>query len=130
MHKTTMTPREIQEYRHRLQIIMARIGGDVSELRDEALRPLGAEIASDRATQIVDEADPGTQVANAERAIDLLKSEETILTEVNAALSRIEQGTFGQCENCGKSIPRTRLDALPYARHCVQCARETGEGSV
>ena len=47
---------------------------------------------------------------------------EGMLAEVRAALGRIAAGTFGRCAGCGKSIPRARLDALPYARYCVACA--------
>lgn len=127
MRHATITKRDLEAYRRRLQEIVARLGSEVSELRAEALRPLGAEVASDQATQVVNEADPGTQVANADVAIGLLQPEETIRREVEVALSRIEQGTFGRCVNCGKPVARARLDTLPYARHCTRCARETGE---
>lgn len=41
--------------------------------------------------------------------------------EIEAALDRLEAGVFGQCEDCGKSIARARLDALPTARRCTPC---------
>ena len=44
--------------------------------------------------------------------------------EVNDALARIGHGTFGVCENCHKPISEERLDALPYARYCIRCARK------
>ena len=44
--------------------------------------------------------------------------------EVNDALARIEQRMFGVCENCHKPISKERLDALPYARYCIPCARK------
>lgn len=61
---------------------------------------------------------------------DLLKelalgqNEETLLEEVNEALGRIDEGTFGQCANCGKPIAKARLDAIPYARRCRACAEK------
>jgi DnaK suppressor protein len=45
------------------------------------------------------------------------------LLELEAALKRIESGTWGRCETCGGAIGRTRLRALPEARHCLPCAR-------
>jgi DnaK suppressor protein len=39
-------------------------------------------------------------------------------------LERIEEGTYGQCEECGTKIPKTRLAAIPYATLCVRCAQE------
>jgi RNA polymerase-binding transcription factor DksA len=61
-------------------------------------------------------------------ALDLLAPEEDMLVEATAALARLDAGTFGRCKRCGKAIAWARLDALPYARHCVRCARaaETG----
>ena len=50
------------------------------------------------------------------------------------ALLRIEQGIFGRCEECGEEIPEARLEAVPYARHCIDCARkieaEAGYGAA
>jgi RNA polymerase-binding transcription factor DksA len=47
------------------------------------------------------------------------------LDEVDAALARLEAGTYGQCEVCGSAIPAERLEARPTARTCVQHARHT-----
>lgn len=46
-----------------------------------------------------------------------------ILENVNAALRRLDEGTFGVCQHCGKEIARERLEALPYTPYCVECAR-------
>ncbi|GIX47223.1 MAG: molecular chaperone DnaK [Candidatus Tectimicrobiota bacterium] len=49
--------------------------------------------------------------------------------EIQAALARLEAGTYGRCEACGKEIPRARLEVLPTARRCVRC-QETQEVSA
>ena len=59
----------------------------------------------------------------------VMAAEEGMLGEIKAALARIEAGTFGRCEGCGKAIPRARLGALPYARYCVGCATAVEAGS-
>ena len=51
------------------------------------------------------------------------QNEEQLLEDVEAALERIEAGTYGNCELCGQEIPGERLDALPQAATCIQCAR-------
>jgi RNA polymerase-binding transcription factor DksA len=61
--------------------------------------------------------------------LDLLENEAHLLAEVNHALARIERGPFGRCENGGREIPRERLEALPYARYCLRCARELQAGA-
>ena len=50
------------------------------------------------------------------------------LVSVESALERIREGTYGVCEQCGRSIPLARLRAIPYATLCIQCQRETEKG--
>jgi RNA polymerase-binding transcription factor DksA len=52
----------------------------------------------------------------------LLGLESDVEREARAAIERIDRGTFGKCERCGQSIPKGRLEAIPYARTCVKCA--------
>ena len=68
-------------------------------------------------------ADVGAEDYEEEVTLGLLEKEDQLLREVNDALERIDQGTFGVCENCRQRIPKRRLDALPYARYCLRCAR-------
>jgi RNA polymerase-binding transcription factor DksA len=69
-------------------------------------------------------ADLGTDNYEEGIALGLLRNQDEILTEINDALARIERGTFGQCEECRQEISRERLEALPYARYCIQDARQ------
>ena len=50
----------------------------------------------------------------------LLVNEQTLLTEVKDALKRIENGSYGQCVDCGQTIPEKRLEALPWAARCIK----------
>jgi DnaK suppressor protein len=61
--------------------------------------------------------------ANVDREIDLYLSGQARATvvEIDRALQKIEDGTYGMCEQCGDSIPDARLQALPYAALCVSC---------
>ena len=72
-----------------------------------------------------DEHDPDGSTIAFERAqlMALRKAAVTDLKELDAALIRIEQGTFGRCVKCGDRIPSERLEALPATRTCVGCAR-------
>ena len=51
-----------------------------------------------------------------------IERERRTLNEINAALARLETGDYGVCGFCGTSIPKVRLEALPWARLCVNCA--------
>lgn len=53
----------------------------------------------------------------------IVHNEEHLLEQVEAALVRVEEGVFGKCEECGRPIGRERLDAIPYAARCIECAR-------
>ena len=66
-----------------------------------------------------------TASATLGREIDytLGENSETVLGEIDAALARIEGGTYGTCTNCGKEIPLERLDAYPWASLCIDCKR-------
>jgi RNA polymerase-binding protein DksA len=58
-----------------------------------------------------------------DKQIAIAQNEEHLLEEVEAALERIEQGTYGTCLNCGRKIARERLEAIPYTPLCIDCAR-------
>ena len=62
------------------------------------------------------------------REIDytLGENSQNVLAEIDAALARIEDGTYGTCTNCGKEIPVGRLEASPWASLCIDCARLSG----
>lgn len=56
--------------------------------------------------------------------LEVIHNEETILADVREALNRIDQGTYGNCEECGSEISDDRLDALPYTPYCINCAHK------
>lgn len=119
-----MTEAEINHYRQRLLAMKRRLSGDLSELADEALRPVGGEASGNLSDVPLHPADLATENYDVEVALELTENEDRILAEVDGALARIERGTFGRCENCGREIPKERLEAVPYTRYCIRCARE------
>ncbi len=69
-------------------------------------------------------ADAGTDNFDREFALSMVSNEQEALYEINEALKRIENNTFGICEMSGKPIPKPRLDAIPWARYTVDCQEE------
>ena len=126
-----MNKTELKEFRVLLEDLQARLRGDVRQLTDEALgkdrQDSGGESKSP--THM---AELGSDAFEQEFALSLVANEQETLGEIAAALQRIKDGHYGQCELClkeGKSanqsaIPKTRLKAIPYARTCVDCARK------
>jgi RNA polymerase-binding transcription factor DksA len=115
-----MSPADLASYRGKLLALRGRLAGDVSSLADEALNSED-EAGGNLSHVPIHMADLGTY--EREFTLGLLENEGQTLDEIAAALGRIGEGTFGQCEGCRKAIPKDRLHALPYARHCVECAR-------
>ncbi|MDP9418870.1 MAG: TraR/DksA C4-type zinc finger protein [Actinomycetota bacterium] len=90
-----------------------------------SLRAEAEELAQDREpgdVQFDEESGEGDSM-NVERERDLALSAQALASveEIDRALAKIEQGTYGVCEKCGEHIPRERLRALPHASLCVRC---------
>ncbi|HVE91454.1 MAG TPA: TraR/DksA C4-type zinc finger protein [Actinomycetota bacterium] len=71
-----------------------------------------------------DEADSGTATFERERDLSLAENIRDLLDKVERALAKVKDGTYGQCETCGKNIEAARLKALQYANTCIDCARK------
>ncbi len=118
-----ITKAETNSYRHRLRSLLSRLDRDRSVLMEEALRGTGGEASGGLSDVPVHMADLGTDAYEEEITLGLVESEEQLLSEIDAALVRLDEGTFGQCEACRQKISKARLQALPYARHCIRCAQ-------
>lgn len=70
------------------------------------------------------QADAGSDAYDRDFALNLLSQEQDALFEIDEALKRIAKGTYGTCEMSGKSIPKARLEARPFARFTVECQNE------
>ena len=124
-----MTKAVLDGFRQQLLVLRSRLKGDVTHLADEALRKAGGGASGNLSNMPIHMADLGTDNFEQEFTLGLLQNEEQALEEIAAALDRLDQGTFGRCEECHKDIPRERLKALPYARFCLACARKLEQGS-
>jgi DnaK suppressor protein len=73
-------------------------------------------------------ADTATQTVEREIGNTLELHDERLLVAIDAALTRIEAGTYGKCVNCGAQIPEERLEAMPWATLCIDCKRKEERG--
>ena len=77
-------------------------------------------------------ADPNDQIRSStdrEMTIHRLDQQTRLIHDVKSALARMDEGTYGLCEQCESPIPGKRLDAVPWARLCVRCQSEAETGS-
>jgi RNA polymerase-binding transcription factor DksA len=114
---------EAHAYRNRLLALIGRLDRDRLQLKDEALRPTGGEASGSLSDVPLHPGDLGSHSFEEELTLGLLENEEQLIEEINVALDRLDHGGYGRCESCGQAITKARLQALPYARHCVACAR-------
>lgn len=111
-----------ERYRERLLVLMKRIHAQLDELRGEVLGIHGAEGDAPEMPAHRDEA--AIHCFEEELVSKLLGNEERIYLDCQAALRRLEEGTYERCEDCGLMISKARLEALPYTRCCTACERK------
>jgi DnaK suppressor protein len=116
-----MTHAELELHRQHLLTALARLRGDLSQLADEALE--GGAGGSNLSHMPLHMADLASDASEEDMTFGLLESQGQTVGEIREALDRISQGTFGCCQECEGEVGAERLEALPYTRHCVGCAR-------
>jgi DnaK suppressor protein len=111
MDKATAAKR-LEEERTRLQGIREGIQRE----QDDAISDAGNELSS------FDQhpGDSGTETFEMEKNVSLLEQVDDELLEVEGAVQRLERGTYGTCQVCGRAIGDERLEAMPATRFCVE----------
>lgn len=121
-----MNKKELAQFRSLLTEVQSRLRGDVQSLSDEALDPGNESKSPSHMAEL------GTETFEQDFVLGVMERDQEVLSEISAAIKRVDAGTFGQCEGClaeGKApsrcaIPKLRLKAIPWARNCVECARK------
>ena len=111
------------DYRKRLMDLRGRLRGEITQMAEAALNHNRQETSS----LPIHLADLGSDSFEQELTLSLVGNEKEILKQIEFALDRIQEGVYGKCEECGKKIPESRLEALPYAALCVNCAAKQEE---
>ena len=95
-------------------------------LEDEAFHETdGMAVGNLSDIPVEDRAELGADNYSEETTIGLFENESERLGEINAAIERIGEGTFGSCEECGREISNSRLQTVPFTRQCIKCARKS-----
>ena len=111
-------------YRQKLEKLKDAVLGEISEQKSHSLRMSNREASGDLSGYSIHMADVGTDNYDTSFALGLVTSESELLEEIEEAIYRLEKGKFGSCEECGKKINSKRLDAIPFARLCIDCQRK------
>ena len=122
-----MTSIDTEHFRAALLEEKARIEHALATLRDEHPGSLDDEVEEVAASADSHLGEAAAATLNREIDYTLGENSEQILSEIDAALKRIDDGTYGTCIVCGKKIPKARLDARPEAIRCIEHQQEYEE---
>jgi len=111
---------KFEPYKKLLLKIKEQTAGDIRGLSDENTGS-GNDRGGDVSGHALHMADVATDMYDREFTLGLAANDRELLHQVNEALERIEEGNYGLCHNCKKSIPATRLKAIPHAQTCLKC---------
>jgi DnaK suppressor protein len=124
-----LTPKDIEECRLMLIQKRAEILGDMGTLSGESLHLNRQDAAGDLSSMPIHMADLGSDNYELEFNLGLMEAERAVLREIDEALERIQEGTYGKCLATGNPIGKARLMAKPWAKYCYEytLAQERGQ---
>ena len=119
-----MKKSEMKVYKQQLLGLRSRLRGDVNAMADAALKKNGQEMTGDLSRMPIHMADIGSDNFEQEFTLSLMETEEGTLEAVESAIEKIEDGVYGECEECSGQISKARLQAIPYTPLCIKCAQK------
>jgi DnaK suppressor protein len=108
---------DIQRMKERLEAKQAELQRSISNLTEAYPTPVDPIEASEGPQDFEETA---VDFLETQQEQSVMVNEQALLTEVQQALKRIEEGTYGRCVDCGQPIPEKRLEAIPWAARCVK----------
>jgi len=122
-----LASRELEHYRELLLMKRRELVGDMSSMEREALRSTQGSNLSNLPLHM---ADMGTDNYEQEFTLGLVEKDRQLLREINRALAKIMDGSYGICEGTGKPISKPRLEAQPWAKYSIEYARQLERGML
>ena len=122
-----MNKSESRKFRELLVEERARVEEEMRRQESTSLSRSQRDSSGDLSGYSFHLADAGTDTYEREFAANLVTAEQKIVFEVDGALLRVEDGTYGICRKCNKNIGKKRIEIVPYARLCRKC-KEKMEG--
>jgi RNA polymerase-binding protein DksA len=114
-----MSPEKQNRFRSILLDMRVRVGGEVNHVVQSIQDEVNVnENLSNAPVHLADVA-----VESVDADVQVLQAERSMLDDINGALQRIQEGTFGECLGCGTAIAEERLKAIPFTPLCIECAR-------
>ena len=119
---------ELMFFRSQLQKQLDLTQGNLDALAGDNLKRSPIEASGDISAHSTHMADQGTDNFDRELALNLASSRQESLYDIEDAIRRVDEGTYGACESCGGAIELPRLKALPFAKKCMACQNAAERG--
>jgi len=116
-----MPKKALNKYRALLIKEREKIGGGINHITQDALKTSQRESSGDLSGYSFHMADVASDNYEVEFSLGRASDEQDILYTIDEALKRVADGSYGSCTQCGKQIPKKRLDALPHTELCISC---------
>ena len=121
MLKKKYTKKDLVVFKKAIMTRKEELLEDIKHISEDTLKKSQKEASGDISGYTYHMADVATDTYDREFSLGLASNERKVLYELEDALKKIEEGTFGVCEDCKCLITKTRLKAIPHARLCVKC---------
>lgn len=119
--KKKLDKKELADFKKLILKGKQEIMDNIAHMSEEGLKLSQKDAAGDISGYAYHMADVATDTYDREFSMELAANERRVLYEIDDALKKIEEGTYGICEDCSSLIAKARLKALPYARLCLKC---------
>ena len=117
-----ISKRDLPPIRKKLLEMREQLLKTVKDKQERDLDNLGVDVG--------DEADQATSSQEKEMLFELSDNERVMLDQIEGSLRKMEKGAYGLCESCQKPIAKARIQAVPFARYCIQCQSSAESAAV
>ena len=128
--KTSLTRTEAQKYRKMLLDKRKILAEDIKRMEEDSLGRSRQDQSGDLSNMPIHMADISSDNFELELTLGLIESEERQIKEIDLAIERLKDGSYGLCENCEAKIKKARLKAIPNAKLCIACKKLEEEGML
>lgn len=114
---------QLKQFRQLLIAERIKFADEIKSIAQETSKS-PREASGDLSAYTVHMADMAADAYEREVSMNIVSSEQEVLYQIDDALKRMEEGAYGTCQQCNKSITMSRLKAVPYASLCIKCQRD------
>ena len=118
----TLSREQLKQFRQLLITERAKLASEIKAIAQEASKS-PREASGDLSAYTVHMADMAADTYERELSMNIVSSEQELLYQIDDALKRLDDGSFGVCQQCSRPITMSRLKAVPYASLCIACQR-------